>query len=116
MLEGVNTSVLGPEHDFNAAGTDGQPVRPPVGDPPLTRFDQAWMAYHYTNYFAGKVGLQQINLDNQRFIGDAGWRQNMQTYKAATAQSSPVDGLNLYYSYVWDVNRVFGGVNGLAAA
>jgi hypothetical protein len=112
MLEGVNVSVLGPEHNYNAAGSNGQPARPPVGDPPMTRLDQAWLGYSNTNYvpFSAKVGMQQINLDNQRFIGDAGWRQNMQTYEAIGARVTPVKDLNLYYSYVWDVNRVYGDV------
>jgi hypothetical protein len=61
-------------------------------------------------------GLQQINLDNQRFIGDASWRQNMQTFEAVGARVTPVKDLNLYYSYVWDVNRVYGDVSGLPAA
>ncbi len=118
MLEGVNVSVIGPEHNYNAAGSNGQPARPPVGDPPMTRLDQAWLGYTSTNYvnFSAKVGMQQINLDNQRFIGDAGWRQNMQTFEAVGARVTPVKDLNLYYSYVWDVNRVYGDVNGLPAA
>jgi len=116
MLEGVNVSVLGPEHNYNAAGSNGQGARPPVGDPPMTRIDQAWMGYSYANYFSAKVGQQQINLDNQRFIGDAGWRQDMQTYDAIAVKSTPVQDLSLYYSFVWDVYRVYGGVSGLPAA
>jgi hypothetical protein len=118
MLEGVNISVLGPENNYNAAGSNNQGTRPAVGDPPMTRLDQAWVGYSNTNYvpFSGKVGRQQINLDDQRFIGDAGWRQNMQTYQAANVQVTPLKDLNLYYSYVWDVNRVYGEVAGLPAA
>jgi hypothetical protein len=58
MLEGVNVSVLGPEHNYNAAGSNGQGARPPVGDPPMTRLDQAWLGYSNTNYvnFSAKVG------------------------------------------------------------
>ena len=116
MLEGVNVSVLGPEHNYNAAGSNGQGARPVVADPPLTRLDQAWLAYSYTNWISAKVGQQQINLDNQRFIGDVGWRQNIQTYNAVSAGSEPIDHLNLYYAYLWDVHRVFGNVGGLPAA
>jgi hypothetical protein len=116
MLEAVNVSVLGPEHNYNAAGSNGQGARPPVGDPPLTRMDQAWLGYTYSNYFGIKAGQQQILLDNQRFVGDAGWRQNMQTFDAASVQGSPVKALNLYYSYVWDIHRVYGNVAGLPAA
>ncbi|MFZ0828235.1 MAG: alginate export family protein [Verrucomicrobiia bacterium] len=118
MLEAVNISVIGPEHNYNAAGSNGQGARPSVADPPMTRLDQAWLGYASTNYvnFSAKVGQQQINLDNQRFIGDASWRQNMQTYEAAGAQVSPVKDLNVYYSYIWNVNRVYGDVSGLPAA
>lgn len=116
MLEGVNVSALGPEHNYNAAGSDGQGARPVVADPPLTRLDQAWLAYGYANWISAKVGEQQINLDNQRFVGDVNWRQNMQTFNAASAASEPIPHLDLYYSYIWDVHRIYGNVGGLAPA
>ena len=116
MVEGVNVSVLGPEHNYNAAGSNRQGSRPVVADPPLTRLDQAWLAYNYTNYFAAKVGRERIVLDNHRFVGDVGWRQNMQTYDAVSATGEPVKNLDLYYAYIWDVHRVFGDVSGLPGA
>lgn len=116
MLEGANISVLGPEHNYNAAGSNSQGARPVVADTPLTRLDQAWLAYSYTNWISAKAGEQQINLDDQRFVGDVGWRQNMQTYDAVSAGSVPVQHLDLYYAYLWDVHRVFGNVGGLAPA
>lgn len=116
MVEGVNVSAIGPEHNYNAAGANGQGARPVVADPPLTRLDQAWVGYSFTNWVSLKAGEQQINLDNQRFIGDVGWRQNMQTYESATLGSEPIQGLDLYYGYIWNVHRVFGDVSGLPAA
>jgi hypothetical protein len=116
MLEGVNVSALGPEHNYNAAGANGQGARPVVADPPLTRLDQAWLGYNYTNWVSAKVGQQRIVLDNQRFIGDVGWRQNMQTFDAVAVGSEPITGLNLYYGYLWDAHRVSGDVSGLPAA
>jgi hypothetical protein len=116
MLEGVNVSVLGPEHNYNAAGSNGQGARPVVPDPPLTRLDQAWLAYNYTNWISAKVGEQQINLDNQRFVGDSGWWQNMQTFDTASVSSEPLKGLNLDYGYLWEVHRIYGDVSGLPAA
>jgi len=116
MAEGVNVSVIGPEQNYNAAGSNGERNRPPVADPPLTRLDQGWLAYQYTNWVSAKVSEQQINLDNRRFIGDAAWRQNMQTYDAAAVGSEPVEDLDLYYAYVWNVHRVFGNVSGLPPA
>ena len=116
MLEAANISVIGSEENYNAAGANGQANRPVVADPALTRIDQAWLAYAYTNWFAAKVGEQRINLDNQRFVGDSAWRQNLQTFDAASAGSEPIKDLDLSYSYVWDVHRVYGNVSGLPAA
>ena len=107
MLEGVNVSVLGPEHNYNAAGSNGQGARPVVADPPLTGLDQAWLGYGYTNWISAKAGRQRIDLDNQRFVGESGWRQNMQTFDAVSVGSEPVKHLNLYYSYLWDIHRVY---------
>lgn len=116
MLEGVNVTALGSENNYNAAGSNGQNNRPVVADPPLTRLDQAWLAYSYTNWISAKAGQQRIVLDNQRFIGDSAWRQNMQTFDAASIGSEPIKGFDLYYSYIWDVHRVYGNVDGLPPA
>jgi hypothetical protein len=116
MVEGENVSVIGPEHNYNAAGSNGQGNRPVVADPPVTDLNQAWISYNYTKLFKVKFGQQVINLDNQRFIGSVGWRQNDQTFTGVTVGSEPVDHLHLYYGYVWDVQRVFGNVDGLPAA
>ncbi|HMJ89297.1 MAG TPA: hypothetical protein VK530_05750, partial [Candidatus Acidoferrum sp.] len=78
--------------------------------------NQAWLSYNYTNWVTLKGGRQRIVLDNHRFIGDVGWRQNMQTYDAGTIESKPLPDLSLMYGYVWDVHRPFGDVDGLPAA
>jgi hypothetical protein len=115
MVEGENTTVIGPEDNYNAAGSNNEPGRPVVADPPTTELNQAWLAYSYESLFKTKFGRQVINLDNHRFIGDVGWRQNQQTFDAVSFGSEPVEKLNLYYGYVWDVHRVFGDVSGLPA-
>jgi len=116
MLEGENITSLGPEHNDNAAGSNNQGDKPVVADPTTTELNQAWLSYSYTNLFSVKGGRQRLALDNHRFFGDVGWRQNMQTFDAVTAESKPVKGLSLLYGYLWDVHRVFGGVSGLPAA
>ena len=113
MLEAENVTVIGPEDNFNAAGSNGVGYKPVVADPPTTELNQAWISYNYTNWITAKFGRQRIVLDNHRFIGDVAWRQNMQTYDGVTAESKPLPGVGLYYGYVWDVRRVFGDVDGL---
>lgn len=112
MIEGENVAVLGDEN-YNASGSNNEPHRPVVADPPTTEMNQAWVSYSYTNIFTTKVGRQRIVLDNHRFVGDVGWRQNMQTFDAATFQLNPIKDLSIYYAYLWEVHRVFGDVSGL---
>jgi len=95
MLEGENITALSFDDQYNAAGSNGEPTRPVVADPETTELNQAWVSYSYTNLFALKGGRQRIVLDNHRFIGDVGWRQNMQTFDAATLESKPIPGLSL---------------------
>ncbi len=113
MVEGENISVIGSEQNYNAAGSNKTPNKPVVADPPTTELNQAWLSYSYTNWVTAKGGRQRVVLDNHRFIGDVGWRQNMQIYDAATVESKPLPDWSLFYGYLWEVNRVFGDVDGL---
>jgi hypothetical protein len=113
MIEGENLTDLIPDHNYNAAGSNQQGDRPVIADPETTEINQAWLGYSYTNWIALKGGRQRIALDNHRFVGDVGWRQNMQTFDSVTFESKPVNGLSLFYAYLWQVNRVFGDVDGL---
>jgi len=80
-----------------------------IADPESHELNQLWGSYRTPDDFLRvKAGRQGINLDNQRFVGTVGWRQNMQTYDAAAVTVSPVEDLDLYYGYAWKVNRVFG--------
>lgn len=116
MLEGEDVRVIGPEGNYNAAGSNHRPYKPVIADPPTTELNQGWLSYSYTNLFTVKGGRERVVLDNQRFVGDVAWRQNMQTFDAATVDFKPIEGLDLFYGYIWDVHRVFGNVPGLPPA
>ncbi|MBI4661160.1 MAG: alginate export family protein [Verrucomicrobia bacterium] len=116
MLEGENVVSLIDSDNYNAAGSNGQPGRTVIADPETTELNQAWVSYASTNLnLSLKGGRQRIVLDNHRFIGDVGWRQNMQTFDAASMEVKPIKDLSVFYGYVWDVRRVFGDVTGLPA-
>ena len=53
-------------------------------------------------------GRQRINLDDQRFVGNVGWRQNEQTYDGLRVVNKSVKNLTLDVTYFDQVNRVFG--------
>ena len=53
-------------------------------------------------------GRQRIKLDNDRFIGNVGFRQNEQTYDTATIINESIAHLELRYDYMDSVQRIFG--------
>jgi len=115
MVEGEDVRVLGPEGNYNAAGSNHRNYKPVIADPPTTELNQGWLSYSYTNMLTIKGGRERLAFDNHRFIGDVGWRQNMQTFDAATIEFKPIPELSLLYGYIWDVHRVFGDVSSLPA-
>ena len=54
------------------------------------------------------LGRQRITLDDQRFVGNVGWRQNEQTFDALRAVNKSFKNLVLDATYLNRVNRVFG--------
>jgi hypothetical protein len=54
------------------------------------------------------LGRQRILLDDQRFVGNVGWRQNEQTFDALRVVNKSVENLVLDVTYLNRVNRVFG--------
>jgi hypothetical protein len=54
------------------------------------------------------LGRQRILLDDQRFVGNVGWRQNEQTFDAFRVVNKSVKNLVLDATYLNQVNRVFG--------
>ena len=95
--------------DFNAGAgnSPGKENYPVVADPHGTEINQAWFNYNFSEGNGVKVGRQRILLDNQRFVGGVGWRQNEQTYDAVSG-SFKLGSSDLYVAYVDHVNRIFG--------
>lgn len=54
------------------------------------------------------VGRQRILLDDHRFVGNVGWRQNEQTFDAVRVVNKPMAPLTIDVTYLNRVNRVFG--------
>jgi hypothetical protein len=106
LVEGENILILNDEDDYNQAGLSGK-GRTVIADPETTELNRLQLEYK-NDYVDGIVGRQKIVLDDERFIGDVGWRQNQQTFDAVTLAVKPIDKLGLYYGYIDQVLRVFG--------
>ncbi len=86
---------------------NGETDYPVVADPTGTDVNQFFLKYS-ADGFSATAGRQRILHNNQRFVGGVGWRQNEQTYDGYRFQITPVKGLSADYSYVYNINRIFG--------
>ena len=77
-----------------------------IPDPEVTEVDQGFLQYK-NDQVTGKGGRQVITLDNHRFVGHVGWRQDRQTFDAVRAQFMPMEGLSVDLTYLWKRNRIF---------
>lgn len=106
MVEFDNVSDIGDGH-YNST-RNGETTYPIVADPSGTDLNQALLKYVGLSNTVITGGRQRINLDNQRFIGSVGWRQNEQTMDSVLVEYKGIDRLTATYGYVTHVHRIFG--------
>jgi len=80
--------------------------RATVADPPLTQLNQAYLQWRGPRGLRVRLGRQRILLDNHRFVGNVGWRQNEQTFDALRLEAGPAPGLRLSYAYLERINGI----------
>jgi hypothetical protein len=102
------------ERGYNST-VNGVTTRPVIADPVDTELNRAVLEYRRPEFDLA-LGRQRLTLDNQRFIGNVGWRQNEQTYDGATLRWHATKQVDVTMGWVTNVNRVFGPRNGSQAA
>ncbi len=101
-------ALFGESYNSTANGKTQFPV---VADPESDEINQAWIGYSNASFNA-TLGRQRVMLDNQRFFGNVGWRQNEQTFDALAASYAFGDGgPSVRYTYLDRALRVFGHEN-----
>ena len=106
LIEADNVSVIGSDK-YDSSRSTGKQDYSAVNDPEGTDLNQAYLRYT-KGASTFTLGRQRLAHGNLRFIGNADWRQNEQTFDAATYKFS-LDGWSLDYAYTWRVHRVYGG-------
>jgi len=106
LAEADLTRALGID-DFNST-TDGPQDRPVVADPDSERLNRLHLSWRGLDGWTATLGRQRIIQDHARFVGNVGFRQNEQTFDAFRLQGSPASRVTVDYSYLWQVNRIFG--------
>jgi hypothetical protein len=94
--------------EFNSGGGTS-PERtqyPVVADPEGADLNQVYADYR-TKEWRLRFGRQRILLDDQRFVGGVGWRQNEQTFDSISIAGNAL-GAAVFYAWVGNTNRIFG--------
>ncbi|GLX86417.1 hypothetical protein tloyanaT_26700 [Thalassotalea loyana] len=76
-----------------------------VADPETTELDQLYVQYKQEG-FSAKLGRQVVVLDNHRFVGHVGWRQDKQTFDAFRFTANEGK-WKFDYTYINQRNRIF---------
>tara|TARA_R110001599_G_scaffold64011_2_gene178288 strand:- start:1897 stop:3135 length:1239 start_codon:yes stop_codon:yes gene_type:complete len=106
VVEGEAIVAVGKER-FNDT-VNGRTQFPVVADPEDILLNQAYVRWNPDSRIEATAGRQAVNLDNQRWIGSVGWRQNDQTLDAVRLSARPVADVSVDYFHAWRVNRIFG--------
>jgi len=101
------------DHVQNLAGDVNDTVNGNIGfaviaDPNVTELNRLQLKNTSLPDTTVTLGRQRIILDDSRFVGNVGWRQNEQTFDAVRATNTSIKGLKLDVSYLDQVNRIFG--------
>lgn len=104
LLEGEGVASAG--NDYNS-GANGRTTWPGIADPKGAEINQALIGWRGSR-LATSLGRQRINWDNQRWIGSVGWRQNEQTFDAASMEFNVSPELTVRYAWLDRVHRVAG--------
>lgn len=98
-------TVLGGD-DYNNTNGKNAGVYSVVADPETTEVDQAFLKYN-RGMVTATLGRQVLTLDNHRYVGHVGWRQDRQTFDALKLQAAFTEKLTGQYAYLAKRNRIF---------
>jgi hypothetical protein len=90
------------------SSVNGKTAYPTIPDPQYYGLNRLQLTNTSLPDTTLSVGRQRINLDDQRFVGNSGWRQNEQTFDSARIVNTSVPGVSVDLTYIDRVNRVFG--------
>jgi hypothetical protein len=87
---------------------NGKTQYPLVSDPESLEINRAQLSWTGLPDSEVILGRQRLVFGNARFIGDAGWRDNQQTFDAVTVVNGSLRNVKLTYAYFNEIDRVLG--------
>lgn len=115
LMEFEDVRHAGSEHfSVNVPGAATPPLNgadkaryPLINDPDVTELNRLQLTWTPSAALQVTAGRQRILVDDQRFVGNVGWRQDEQTFDAVRADVA-WGKFKATYAYVTHVNRILG--------
>jgi len=108
LVEGEGTLALVEKYN---SGVNLKTQYPIVSDPETIELNRAQVQFRGLPKTVVTLGRQRITLDDQRFVGAVGWRQNEQTFDAVRLENSSIKDLKIDLTYSWS-DRTIWGIDG----
>jgi hypothetical protein len=101
-------------HEFNDDFNDrrdnvaesGKSAYPNIVDPGYTDINQLYVDWTGIKDTRLRLGRQQLNLDNVRFIGDIGFRQNMQVFDGISVLNKSIADVEIFAAHFSKVRQI----------
>lgn len=101
-------------HEFNDNFNDrrdnvpepGKVAYPNIVDPGYTDINQLYVDWTGIKNTKLRLGRQQLNLDNVRFIGDIGFRQNMQVFDGISVLNKSIPDTEIFAAHFDKVRQI----------
>ncbi len=108
------TGQLTDVHEFNSDFNDrrdnapepGKSAYPNIVDPGYTDINQLYVDWTGIKDTKLRLGRQQLNLDNVRFIGDIGFRQNMQVFDGVSVLNKSFADVEIFAAHFSKVRQI----------
>jgi hypothetical protein len=105
LAEGEGTAALVERYD---SGLNDKTAHPIVADPENVELNRLQLQYRGLKKALITIGRQRINIDDQRFVGSSGWRQNEQTFDAVRFEYGDAKGFKADLTYSWSARTIWG--------
>ncbi|MEN9358899.1 MAG: hypothetical protein RL095_434 [Verrucomicrobiota bacterium] len=103
---GQGHANLTPWDEYSDGRQGKNSTRDIIADPDGFRLHQLYADMKWIPDTLVRVGRQEINLDDQRFVGSIDWRQNGQSFDGILVQNKSVDKLTLTAAYLTEIQTI----------
>lgn len=103
-LQFIDVAVANAD-DYNVPGVNVHSTHANILDPRAVNVNQAYVSYEgLGSRLVG--GRQIIKLDDERFVGNVDFRQNMQTFDAISAVNTSLPDVKLFGTYMFGLKNI----------